>query len=172
MKEPRGIAWGAGIDTLKPILPDTIRGKDQFQLYCSRCHGRNGQGGKGTGVLNPGTPLWGPQSFSIGSEMARPLMVASWAHRHMPFDAPGFVAESIAYNVAGYVTSQPRPDYAGKELDWPNGDAPSDSRYKTNGKAKPGASRRNAAPAGGGHGRYGNGARRRSRRPGARRSCT
>jgi thiosulfate dehydrogenase len=48
----------------------------------------------------------------------------------MPFDAPGFVADSIANDVAGLVLSRPRPDFAGKENDWPNGDAPTDLAYK------------------------------------------
>lgn len=133
-------AWGVAVDSLKPIAPDTIRGKAEFAMYCSRCHGADGLGGKGaSGGINPGPALWGRGSFSIASEMARPLMVASFVRRHMPFDAPGFVADSLAFDVAGLVTSRPRPDFRGKELDWPKGDAPSDSRYKTSGPAKPGA---------------------------------
>lgn len=139
--QPGHDVWGVGVDSLAPIPPDTIRGKTQFAMYCSRCHGNDGQGGKGTGVLNPGPPLWGHGSFSIGSEMARTRMLASLVHRHMPFDAPGFVAESLAFDVAGFVTSRPRPDFPGKELDWPKGDAPPDSRYKTTGPVKSGAPR-------------------------------
>jgi thiosulfate dehydrogenase len=34
-------------------------------------------------------------------------------------------------DVATYVTSQPRPDYPGKENDWPAGGAPPDVPYTT-----------------------------------------
>jgi len=133
---PKGAHAGLAMDSIPPVEPDTVRGKTQFAMYCSRCHGMDGQGGAKMGVVNPGPPLWGPHSFSIGSEMARVRVVAAWAHHHMPFDAPGFVADSIAYDVAGFILSRPRPDVPGKENDWPNGDAPPDLRYHTKGQAK------------------------------------
>ena len=135
---PRGATLGGlAVDSLAPLPSDTVRGQNQFAMYCSRCHGMDGQSGKSLGVQNPGPPLWGNGSFSIGSGMSRSRIVAAFVHHHMPFDAPGFVADSIAYDVAGYILSRPRPDFAGKELDWPKGDAPPDVAYRTHGSAKP-----------------------------------
>ncbi len=133
---PKGPHGGLAVDSIPLISPDTVRGKTQFALYCSRCHGPEGQGGKSLGVLNPGPPLWGKGSFTIGSEMSRQRIVAAFVHHHMPFDAPGFVADSIANDVAGFLLSRPRPDIPGKELDWPNGDAPPDMAYKTKAQVK------------------------------------
>lgn len=128
---PRGPHAGLGVDSIPPLPPDTVRGKTQFAMYCSRCHGADGQSGSKLGIERYGPPLWGPQSFSIGSGMSRLRIAAAFVHHHMPFDAPGFVADSISYDVAGFVLSRPRPDFPGKELDWPKGDEPPDLAYKT-----------------------------------------
>lgn len=138
---PSGQHKGLGVDSIPLISPDTIRGKTQFAMYCSRCHGAEGQGGKNLGVQHPGPPLWGPHSWTIGSGMGRQRIVSAFVHHHMPFDAPGFVADSIANDVAGFIISRPRPDFPGKELDWPNGDAPDDVPYATKAKSKGAAPR-------------------------------
>jgi thiosulfate dehydrogenase len=49
----------------------------------------------------------------------------------MPFDQPGTLSPQQAFDVAGFVTRQPRPDFAAKSLDWPNGDPPPDVAYAT-----------------------------------------
>ena len=36
-----------------------------------------------------------------------------------------------AADVAAYITSRPRPDFPGKEHDWPRGDPPPDVAYAT-----------------------------------------
>lgn len=128
---PKGPHAGLGVDSIPSLQPDTVRGKTQFAMYCARCHGNDGQSGKNLGISRFGPPLWGPQSFSIGSGMSRLRIVAAFVHHHMPFDAPGFVADSISYDVAGFVLSRPRPDFPGKELDWPKGGEPADLAYKT-----------------------------------------
>lgn len=133
---PAGAHAGLGVDSIPLIVSDTVRGKTQFAMYCSRCHGADGQSGKKLGVQHPGPPLWGKGSFTIGSGMARKRIVAAFVHHHMPFDAPGFVADSIANDVAGFVLSHARPDFAGKENDWPNGGAPDDVPYKLKSAAK------------------------------------
>lgn len=126
----KGPHKGLGVDSV-PLLPaDTVRGKTQFALYCQRCHGANGEGGKSLGVQNPGPPLWGKGSFGVASEFARQTTVASFMHHHMPFDAPGFVADSISNDIAGWLLSRPRTDFPGKEKDYPNGGAPKDLNYK------------------------------------------
>ncbi len=133
---PKGPHAGLSVDSIPLIAPDTVRGKTQLAMYCSRCHGSEGLGGEKLGVLHPGPPLWGKRSFSIGSGMARQRIVAAFVHHHMPFDAPGFVADSISNDVAGLLLSRPRPDFRGKERDWPKGDAPPDLAYRTTAQAK------------------------------------
>ena len=131
----KGAHKGLGVDSIPLIAPDTVRGKTQYAMYCQRCHGADGEGGKALGVQNPGPPLWGKGSFGAGSEFARQTIIASFLHHHMPFDAPGFVADSIANDVAGWILGRPRTDIASKEKDYPNGGAPPDLPYKTSGVA-------------------------------------
>jgi thiosulfate dehydrogenase len=47
----------------------------------------------------------------------------------MPFDRPGTLSDQQALNVAAYMVSRPRPDFPGKEEDWPYGGAPADAAY-------------------------------------------
>jgi thiosulfate dehydrogenase len=63
--------------------------------------------------------------------MTRVRTAADFISRNMPFDAPGTLTDQQAVDVAAYVNAQPRPDYQGKENDWPNGDAPPDVAYRT-----------------------------------------
>jgi thiosulfate dehydrogenase len=107
------------------LAPDTTAGHRTFSTTCARCHGDAGQG---TAV---GPPLWGPQSFNIGAGMARVRTAASFVRDNMPFDRPGSLTDQEAFDVASFVVAQPRPDFPGKELDWPNGDAPPDVAYPT-----------------------------------------
>jgi thiosulfate dehydrogenase len=76
-------------------------------------------------------PLWGPKSFNIGAGMARVQTAARFVHQLMPRDKPGTLTPQQAFDVASYVLSHPRPDFAGKEKDWPKGGAPTDVAYKT-----------------------------------------
>ena len=137
---------GNGIDSLAPLAVDTSRGQVVYVQHCARCHAPDGQGMLVTRMANAGPPLWGAGSFNIGSGMARVRVMAAFVHRHMPFDRPGTIAPQEAFDVAGYVASRPRPDYPGKELDWPHGDAPVDAAYDT--RAGHGASRWTPAPGG------------------------
>jgi thiosulfate dehydrogenase len=50
----------------------------------------------------------------------------------MPYDRQGTLTDQQAYDLAAYINSQPRPDFPGKELDWPFGDPPPDVAYPTN----------------------------------------
>ena len=104
---------------------DTAEGARVFAATCTKCHGN---AGAGTTVA---PPLWGPQSYNIGAGMSRVRTAAEFISRNMPFDAPGTLSDSQAFNVAAYVNAHPRPDYRGKESDWPNGDAPPDVAYPT-----------------------------------------
>jgi len=126
---------GTGIDSLVPIAFDTTRGRVAYGQHCARCHGPDGAGMLRRGLISAGPPLWGAGSFNIGSGMARVRVMAAFVHRHMPMDMPGTVTVQAAFDVAAYIGSRPRPDFPGKELDWPNGDAPVDGAYLTKGRA-------------------------------------
>jgi thiosulfate dehydrogenase len=41
------------------------------------------------------------------------------------------LTDQQAFDVAAYVTAMPRPDFPGKEKDWPRGNAPPDVPYAT-----------------------------------------
>jgi thiosulfate dehydrogenase len=104
---------------------DTTRGRAVFAANCTVCHGVDGHG------TAAAPPLWGPKSFNIGAGMARVQSAARFIHQLMPKDRPGSLTPQQAFDVASYVVSRPRPDFAGKEKDWPKGGAPGDVAYKT-----------------------------------------
>jgi thiosulfate dehydrogenase len=144
----RGVPVGAtlegqGFARLAPLTPDTARGEAIFINTCARCHGAGGQGT----VVAP--PVWGARSFNIGAGMARLRTAASFIRHNMPFDRPGSLTDQQAFDVAAYVTSRPRPDFPGKENDWPNGDAPPDAAYPTRAAAAKKTAGPNAARAAG-----------------------
>lgn len=120
---------GQGIDSVHAANPDTAAGKKVFAENCARCHGINGDGqGDHT---TPATPVWGTKSFTIGAGMGRFLTAAAFIHRNMPFDKPGTLTEQQALDVAAFMDSRARPDFAGKERDWPKGGRPADTPYRT-----------------------------------------
>jgi thiosulfate dehydrogenase len=127
---PTGAAIpGQGIDSVDAQTPDTTAGRVTFAEKCARCHGVNGEG------TSLATPLWGERAYTIAAGMARYRMAAGFIHRNMPYDAPGTLSEQQALDVAAFVDSRPRRDYAGKELDWPKGGAPPDIPYRTTGRS-------------------------------------
>jgi thiosulfate dehydrogenase len=110
--------WGA-------LRPDTAAGARIFASICAKCHGPDGQG---TAVA---PPVWGAQSFNIGAGMARARTAAVFVRDNMPFDQPGSLTDQQALDAAAFVNAHARPDFPGKEYDWPNGDAPADAAYPT-----------------------------------------
>jgi thiosulfate dehydrogenase len=120
---------GLGIAAIPQVSPDTARGRVTYASSCAACHGADGSGG-----TFPRAPaLWGPHSYSIGASMARTERAAAFIRHNMPFNAPGSLSDQQAWDVAAYISAQPRPDMPGKELDWPAGDAPADVPYTTAG---------------------------------------
>lgn len=119
--QPAGVR-GARFAALKA---DTAGGRAIFDSACARCHGDAGQGT----ITAP--PLWGRRSFNIGAGMARLRTAAAFIRDNMPFDRPGSLTDQQAFDVAAFVGAQPRPDFPGKEYDWPNGDPPPDVAYPT-----------------------------------------
>jgi thiosulfate dehydrogenase len=118
------------------LTADTANGRAVFGGDCARCHGDAGQGT----LVAP--PLWGPRSFNIGAGMARVRTAAAFIHDNMPFDRPGSLTDQQAFDVAAFVVAQPRPDFPGKEYDWPNGDPPPDVAYPTQAASRKAAGRR------------------------------
>jgi thiosulfate dehydrogenase len=116
---------GQGVPELASLKGDTTRGRQVFSTTCVACHGPDGQG------TAAAPPLWGPKSFNIGAGMARLNSAARFIHKLMPRDRPGILTPQQAYDVAAFVTSRPRPDFAGKENDWPLGSPPPDVAYPT-----------------------------------------
>ena len=126
----RGIAGGtdpAGtrIPPMSAGKGDSARGVQVFASSCARCHGPDAKGSP----IAP--PLWGEHSFSIGASMAREERAAAFIKHNMPLDLPGSLTDAQAWDVAAYVTSLPRGDLPGKELDYPGGKAPKDTPYRT-----------------------------------------
>lgn len=115
---------GQGLPDLGKLRGDTTEGRQIFASTCVACHGPDGQG------TNVAPPLWGPRSFNIGAGMARLDNAARFIHQVMPRDRPGILTPQQAYDVAAYVVARPRPDFPGKENDWPHGGAPSDVAYR------------------------------------------
>jgi thiosulfate dehydrogenase len=116
---------GAGTLQIKePGRPaDLGRGAEIYAGVCAVCHGPKGSGQRaqyGQGYQFP--PLWGPDSYNNGAGMSRLLTAAAYAMHNMPlgtrFDAPVLTDEQ-AYDVAGYIVSQNRPEKPNLDKDFP-----------------------------------------------------
>lgn len=116
---------GARLQKWAAFTADPAAGARVFQTACAKCHGLAGQG------TPAAPPVWGPDSYNVGAGMARVRTAAEFISRNMPFDQPGTLTDQQAFDVAAYVNAQPRPDFRGKEGDWPNGDPPPDVAYPT-----------------------------------------
>lgn len=121
---------GQGVPALATLAGDTTRGRMVYGSTCVACHGADGDGS----VAAP--PLWGPRSYNIGAGMARVNSAARFIHRVMPRDRPGTLTPQQAFDVATYINTRPRPDFAAKARDWPQGGEPSDVAYTTLAAAK------------------------------------
>ncbi|MDA0773538.1 MAG: c-type cytochrome [Bacteroidetes bacterium] len=122
---PKDVEFGNG---LKPIdLPNRkvnlIAGEDAYQKHCALCHKSDGQGQKSPDnntYIYP--PLWGNHSYNNGAGMNRVITAAQFIKYNMPFgishDAP-ILTDEEAYDVAGYINQQKRPQRALLEKDFP-----------------------------------------------------
>lgn len=119
---------GQGVPALSPLAGDTAAGRVQYASTCAPCHGANGEG------TAAAPPVWGPQSYNIGAGMARVNTAAAFIRAAMPQTAPGTLTAQQAFDLAAYINSQPRPDFARKGDDWPRGDPPPDVAYPTRAK--------------------------------------
>ena len=121
---------GMSVPTVPVVTGDTARGAATFAAKCSVCHGADGAG---TDVF---PALWGPTSYNIGAGMARVRTAANFIKVAMPHTAPGSLTDQEAFDLATYINTRPRPDFPGKELDWPKGDPPPDVAYPVNSRKK------------------------------------
>jgi thiosulfate dehydrogenase len=106
---------------------DPERGQALYAQTCAICHGDHGQGqrtgagGDAQGYAIP--PLWGSDSFNDGAGMARLINAANFIHNNMPngvtWQAPA-LSVADAWDVAAFIDSQPRPQKAGLDRDFPN----------------------------------------------------
>lgn len=115
--------------------PNVANGEALYKKSCIACHGENGEG---TGATT-GPALWGENSFNIGAGMARLGTAAGYIKRNMPIGEMGGIkqgelTQQQAADLAAYILSHERPDFSGKENDWPNSDAPDDTPYETKAK--------------------------------------
>ena len=101
------------------------RRRRSSRARCARCHGDAGEG------TSTAPPVWGPASFNIGAGMARVRTAATFIKHWMPQDSAGVLSAQEAFDVATFIDSRPRPDFKGKERDWPHGDPPPDVAYAT-----------------------------------------
>lgn len=115
---PEGVrVAGMGLLPLAPAQqkPDRERGEKIFSDSCASCHGTNGQGQRNSppqvGFSVP--PLWGPDSFNSAAGMSHMETAAAFIRANMPYLTTDyrnpFLSEQEAWDVAAYVTSQPRP---------------------------------------------------------------
>ena len=122
---------GQGVPALEPMKGDTTAGRAQFATTCAPCHGANGEG------TPAAPPVWGPKSYNIGAGMARVNTAAAFIRSAMPQTAPGTLTPQQAFDLAAYINSKPRPDFARKEFDWPRGDPPPDVAYPIRARSSP-----------------------------------
>jgi thiosulfate dehydrogenase len=121
---------GVGFPKIKPPeAPDPERGALIFAQRCASCHGPEGLGVYGPDGAALFPPLAGPRSFNVGAGLARLHTTAAFVKWNMPKGQGGTLTDQEAYDVARYVAFLDRPDFSGKENDWPAGGKPDDARY-------------------------------------------
>ena len=106
---------------------DRERGRSIYTERCTSCHGQDGQGVQ-IGDKKAG-PLWGPASWNDGAGASRVYTLAGIIRYSMPYLDPGSLSDEDAQQVAAFITSQPRPVYPHKDLDYATATVPRDAVY-------------------------------------------
>lgn len=103
---------------------DLEHGKQVYKTNCVVCHTAEGKGMKkpnGPGYLYP--PLWGSDSYNNGAGMTRVITAAQFIKGNMPFGVKytkPTLTDEEAYDVAGYINQQQRPEKPHLEKDFPD----------------------------------------------------
>jgi len=106
---------------------DPARGRAVYVAQCQGCHNTDGSGIRRSlpttdlGYIVP--PLWGPDSFNDGAGMNRLITAANFVHSNMPQGVDylnPLLSTNDAWDVAGFIVSQPRPHKQGLEKDFPD----------------------------------------------------
>lgn len=119
---------GAGLpEMVASELPDKaadlVAGKAIYSHSCAACHGQQGEGLRKDpnkpelGYTFP--PVWGPDSYSNGSNMARLMVAARYIKANMPLGRAVLTTQE-AFDVAAYINQQHHPAYAQAGKDYPN----------------------------------------------------
>lgn len=127
---PTGVSVkGRGFGRIdQALVPDRAHGQLVYTEKCASCHGAAGAGIQNADGGYAFPPLWGGASFNDGAGMARTTTAAAFVKYNMPLGQGGTLTDQQAIDVADFFTHQPRPVFAGKNKDWPNGDQPKDAR--------------------------------------------
>lgn len=93
------------------------KGEKVYREHCVRCHGENGQGKLSADenfYIYP--PLWGQQSYRVGSSLYRLSIAARFIKANMPFETSGtgkfVLSDADAFDVAAFINDEvkhPRP---------------------------------------------------------------
>ncbi len=117
---------GKGFTKLEiPKRPVNLEhGKLVFTKHCISCHQEDGQGVQAAdGFTYEYPPLWGNDSYNNGAGMTRVITAAQFIKGNMPFgttyDRP-ILTDEEAYDVAGYINQQQRPEKPNRAVDFPD----------------------------------------------------
>ncbi|RLD29304.1 MAG: cytochrome C, partial [Bacteroidetes bacterium] len=103
---------------------DLEKGKHIFDNVCFACHGTDGKGVRlENSQVYQYPPLWGDDSFNNGAGMNRVITSAQFIKANMPYGATyqvPILSDEEAYDVAGYINQQQRPQKSNPEIDFPD----------------------------------------------------
>lgn len=139
----QGVEKGDRVDMLnaglldESLVPDPVNGERIYAAQCAMCHGDAGEGMQDQFGDYIFPPLWGDESFNIGAGLARTYKAAQYVkyamppamNMNLPLGQGGVLTDQEAIDVSEYFTHMPRPDFAPKVNDWPDGNKPKDARY-------------------------------------------
>jgi len=119
---PKGM--GTQMPQLLNRAADPEKGKIVYISNCQRCHGKNGEGvlsADAASYIYP--PLWGNDSYNTGAGLYRLSYLAGFIRNNMPYGEVDWknpkLTDEEAWDVAAYISSQPRPAKIFR-YDWPN----------------------------------------------------
>lgn len=99
-------------------------GEKIFNNTCVECHQKDGQGVRfEESFVYQYPPLWGDDSFNNGAGMTRVITATEFIKGNMPYGTSYLspvLTDEEAYDVAGYINQQPRPEKSNLEIDFPD----------------------------------------------------